>query len=423
MKYIRNIVTTVIILIISLLSFNSFAQIPKIFQKFSEKQEKIQSGYYKYQYIHITDNDTNHYTGISYFIFTPNDLKYFETHLYPNDDYPDYHCKSEKIKLRSFERRNKIYYRMYELSSGPKTDESGYFTYIVCYFLLNYVKNGGSLTQIPPKIDKNNIRFKFTFPDDEMSTNNSYELEFNKKTLNWVHTEEHAILFETDKYYTSTEIIDGQFYDYIHPDILDTISFRYDELRKNYDLQTEEQRNINDSIAREKLMDSIVKLNISKGNPLTTQIPEEQKKDTIKYMPSWKAPLLSGGTLYSDSIQSGYVVIDMWYAACPPCRMAMKELATIDTLFDKSLVRFVSMNVFDKDTAKIRLIANSINCHADIVCTYDRTDTLLTHAMGDCIGYPQLYLVDMKTKQVIWRSCGYFQGFTEEIKAILRKEE
>ena len=37
--------------------------------------------------------------------------------------------------------------------------------------------------------------------------------------------------------------------------------------------------------------------------------------------------------------------------------------------------------------------------------------------------YPQLYLVDMKTKQVIWDSCGWYEGFTKDIEKIIKDNE
>jgi hypothetical protein len=39
--------------------------------------------------------------------------------------------------------------------------------------------------------------------------------------------------------------------------------------------------------------------------------------------------------------------------------------------------------------------------------------------MGTCLGYPQLYLIDMKTKQIIWNSCGFYAGFTKDIGEII----
>jgi hypothetical protein len=41
--------------------------------------------------------------------------------------------------------------------------------------------------------------------------------------------------------------------------------------------------------------------------------------------------------------------------------MAMHELASIDTLYDESLLKIVSINVFDKDTAKMSQVVRNLN--------------------------------------------------------------
>jgi hypothetical protein len=56
----------------------------------------------------------------------------------------------------------------------------------------------------------------------------------------------------------------------------------------------------------------------------------------------------------------------------------------------------------------------------DVACAFNNGyDIVMSKQMGNCQGYPQLYLVDMKTKQVIWYSCGYYAGFTKDIEEII----
>lgn len=416
-------------LLLVILFYNqiSFGQMPKDFQEFIEKQYKIKSGYVIFRNAYMTDNDTTFSSLVTgFFIYTPNDYKFFciDQSTHQSSHNTELYCKSGKTELVNINGKNIVKYWIFEQSLDANEDEFYGFAYPNIKNQIDKIKKGAIFVKIPPKVNKKNIRYRIIYPDNEMETNNTIEWEFNRKTFHWVHEEHGATIYNTEKFYGSCEILESKFYDYIHPDILDTISFRYEELRKQCDLQIEKERDIKDSLKREKLLDSIMKFAILKENPLTNNISEDNKNDTLKYMPSWKAPLLSGDTLFSDSIQSRYLFIDMWYISCIPCRVAMKELGSIDTLFEDSLVKFISMNVANKDSAKMCYVVNNIGFDSEIVCTHDnRIDTLLSQAMGNCYGYPQLYLVDMKTKQVVWRSCGYFEGFTKEIEAILRKEE
>lgn len=422
-KTLIQLTSSLVLLVILLFNNFSFAQKPILFQKFLNYQIKVQSGYVKTKCIYMTDSDTTaSHIEYAYFINTPKDLKYFVIKATSVD--VDYFCKSGNTVLMFFNRIQNPRYRCYEQTCDPKVDDAYNFDYpdFIYSYNKNYEKD--TFVRITPKVNKNNIRYKIISPDDDMNSNIVQEWEFDKNSLNWVQAESGSTLYNTERFYGSIEILESQFYDYIHPDILDTITFRYEELRKNSDLQKKKEQNLKDSILKVNLLDSIMQFSVLKENPLINSITTNDVKDSFKFMPSWKLPLLSGDTLNSDSIQSRYLFIDMWYIGCFPCRVAMKELGTIDTIFDKSLIKFVSINVADNDSAKIMLIVNNVGFNSEIVYTYNtRIDTLLSKEMGDCYGYPQLYLVDLKTKQVVWRSCGYYQGFTKQLEAILRKTE
>jgi hypothetical protein len=104
--------------------------------------------------------------------------------------------------------------------------------------------------------------------------------------------------------------------------------------------------------------------------------------------------------------------------------MAMRELATIDTLYEESLLKILSINVADKDTAKISQVVRNLNLKCDVALAYDnRYDRDMSKQIGDCQGYPQLYLIDMNTKQVIWHSCGWYAGFTKDIEELIKKKK
>ena len=79
--------------------------------------------------------------------------------------------------------------------------------------------------------------------------------------------------------------------------------------------------------------------------------------------------------------------------------------------------------VYDKDTAKMNQVVKNLNLKSDIARAFGSDDIFeMSKKMGYCQGYPQLYLIEMKTKQVIWHSCGFRQGFTKEIVEIIKTD-
>ena len=215
-------------------------------------------------------------------------------------------------------------------------------------------------------------------------------------------------------------------YDYIHPDILDTISFKFEEFKNGYDQQLAVAQAEKDSFFRIHLTDSLVQALTQNNGTWIENIPQDiqKEKNALFFMPSWKFSLLLGDTIYSDSINSRFLLIDMWYVSCAPCMGAMVELSSIYNLYEKSLLKIISINVFDEDTVAINKVVRNLNLKCNIACAY-HSDAIfeMSKQMGKCHGYPQLYLIDMKTKQVIWNSCGWYKGFTKDVEKIIKDNE
>jgi hypothetical protein len=260
------------------------------------------------------------------------------------------------------------------------------------------------------------------YPDDDISSNISLEYEFDKKTFNLIQEEISTIYVKTERLYSRADIVEQDLYDYIHPDILDTISFMFETIKKGYDQQCAIEQAKKDSTLRAYLCDSIAQSVVKSGGKwVENTSPDTQ--DTLFFMPEWKFPLLSGDTIYSDSINSRFLLIDMWYVSCYPCMKVMVELSSIDMLYDESLFKTISINALDKDTVKINKVVNNLNLKCDVACAYSSDDIInMSKKMGKCHvnGFPQLYLIDMKTKQVIWHACGWYEGFTKEIEEIIK---
>jgi len=410
------------ILLALFLCFNSaFAQLPKLFLQYAEKHNRIKSGYVKLQRLDTDDNDTIFFQVQEiFFISTPKDLKYLvfaqKPRLYATYTY----CKSAHSLLTLFSRTDGNYI-FYEFDGEIDAKDRSECLYGEADDIRIDDFNNLLFQRIPPKMGKKNIRYKIIYPDqqEDLLTNIIFEFEFDRKTFNLIQEGLSFTFGNAEQRSNRTDVLEQRLFEYIHPDILDTISFKFDELRKGYDQQIAKEQAKIDSAFRDSIVQSIAE---STGK-WTENLPQEVQKDTLFFMPEWKFPSLLGDTIYSDNIYSQFLLIDMWYIGCHPCRLAMHELVSIATPYDESLLKMLSINISDKDTAKISQVVKNLNLKCDVALAYDnRYDIEMSKQMGNCYGYPQLYLIDMKTKQVIWHACGFYRGFTKDIEKIIREK-
>ena len=416
-----SIASSLVLLAIFLTCHSACAQMPKLLLKFVEKHNNVQSGYVKLHLISLHDGDTTLYTEEVFFVFTPKDIKYLS---YRKDAFQlSIMCKTAHTSVENTTCENSqfIWYGCYdEIFDAKDKEYLFYFSYPLAYKLSFLQCEDCVYQRIAPKQNKRNIRYKIEYPNDNDNgiSNRSVEWEFEKKTFNLVQQKDTMNYF-TGYCYNKIDVLDQRLYDYIHPDILDTISFKFEEIKKGYDRKIATEQANKNSVFRAHFCDSIAQSLTKNGAKWIEHIPQKVQKDTLFFMPEWKFPLLSGDSIYSDSIKSQFLLIDTWYVGCRPCMLAMRELSSIDTIYDELLLKMVSLNVMDKDTAKMNKVIKNFNLKCDVACAFDSGYDSMLKKMGECDGYPQLYLIEMKTKQVIWHSCGYYTGFTKDIEKII----
>lgn len=80
------------------------------------------------------------------------------------------------------------------------------------------------------------------------------------------------------------------------------------------------------------------------GDGAYTFLAESSRQDPIEF----SGPVDVGGewssTEYSDSV----ILVNFWYAGCPPCRVEAPDLATLHEEFAPQGVEFVGINVYDQ---------------------------------------------------------------------------
>lgn len=62
---------------------------------------------------------------------------------------------------------------------------------------------------------------------------------------------------------------------------------------------------------------------------------------------AFSGPLDIGGQLSSDTLRGSVIVLNFWYAGCPPCRLEAKDLEELHQEFLDEGVTFLGINVRD----------------------------------------------------------------------------
>lgn len=89
--------------------------------------------------------------------------------------------------------------------------------------------------------------------------------------------------------------------------------------------------------------------NYVSGDGTVTQVPPANRGDTI----SFDEVTSDGQPVRSADLRGQVVVLNFWYAACPPCRAEAKHLNAVSERFMDRGVQFIGVNVRDaKGTAE-----------------------------------------------------------------------
>ncbi len=84
--------------------------------------------------------------------------------------------------------------------------------------------------------------------------------------------------------------------------------------------------------------------NYVSGDGAITQVPPGGRTDPI----SFDVTASDGTRFNSDALAGTVVVINFWYASCPPCRAEAKHLNTVNERFQGQDVQFIGVNVRDQ---------------------------------------------------------------------------
>nr|WP_245162244.1 TlpA disulfide reductase family protein [Brevibacterium marinum] len=89
------------------------------------------------------------------------------------------------------------------------------------------------------------------------------------------------------------------------------------------------------------------------GSGVVSQVPKDDRGQPLDL----KFETLDGKSMSLSGIRPTPVVINLWYAACPPCRKEAPALKSLAEEFDDE-VQFLGVNVRDQEAAADAFISN-----------------------------------------------------------------
>lgn len=83
--------------------------------------------------------------------------------------------------------------------------------------------------------------------------------------------------------------------------------------------------------------------NYVSGDGTVTQVPTSNRSTPVQF----DETAMDGTQLNSKDLRGQVVVLNFWYASCPPCRAEAKHLNAVAKRFESRNVQFIGVNVRD----------------------------------------------------------------------------
>ena len=84
--------------------------------------------------------------------------------------------------------------------------------------------------------------------------------------------------------------------------------------------------------------------NFTSADGSVTEVAPANRGDAISFDSS---DTTDGSTISAEDLRGSVLVVNFWYASCPPCRAEAADLAELATAYADQGVRFLGVNVFD----------------------------------------------------------------------------
>jgi len=129
------------------------------------------------------------------------------------------------------------------------------------------------------------------------------------------------------------------------------------------------------------------------GNGAVTEFSEANRQAPVDF----SGTLESGATTTSEDYRGRVLVVNFWYAGCPPCRAEAGDLQAVWTKYRDQGVGFVGVNIRDQNVATARAFENTFGVTYPSVM--DARSGTMTLAFSGVVGpnaVPTTLVIDKK---------------------------
>ncbi|MGV8970321.1 MAG: TlpA family protein disulfide reductase [Microbacteriaceae bacterium] len=155
--------------------------------------------------------------------------------------------------------------------------------------------------------------------------------------------------------------------------------------------------------------------NYVSGNGSITLIAAAERGESV----AWAGESDTGATLSSEDYLGEVVVLNFWYAACPPCRVEAPDLEALNQLFADEGATFIGVNVRDQAETALTFAVEAGVTFPSIIDTNDGNLLLAFAGTVAPNAVPTTLVID-KQGRVAARFLGAIDG-QSTLKTIIRE--
>jgi peroxiredoxin len=154
--------------------------------------------------------------------------------------------------------------------------------------------------------------------------------------------------------------------------------------------------------------------NYISGNGSVTEIPEAERGDAVAF---------AGQTDTGDDVSSAdfagqVLVLNFWYAGCPPCRVEAPDLEEVNNLYTGQGVSFLGVNVRDQAATSLTFAEETGVTYPSVIDSNDGNMLLAFAGTVAPNAVPTTLVID-KQGRVAARFLGAIEG-TSTLNTIIR---
>ena len=156
-------------------------------------------------------------------------------------------------------------------------------------------------------------------------------------------------------------------------------------------------------VSNDPLAQDATNTNFTSADGTVTEVAPAHRGEAVSFESS---DTTDGSTIRAESFRGLVLVVNFWYAACPPCRVEAPDLAELATVYAEQGVHFLGVNVYD-NAAGAQSFENTFDIPYPSVLDADTGELRLAFATDlPPSGVPTTLIID-RDGRVAARVLGY----------------